>query len=115
KEEEEREERSEGEEQEDKDKNPRHSIFERVASSVRFPSFRRAVHGPEVRQQPMGQEESELPSDKELERSLTLTAFQNQPGRLSPLPASGRKKQRFLESLSMLWTFSTLLYLQLSG
>ncbi|MED6277533.1 hypothetical protein CHARACLAT_014409 [Characodon lateralis] len=88
KEEEEREERSEGEGQEDKDKNPRHSIFERVASSVRFPSFRRAVHGPEVRQQPMGQEESELPSDKELERSLTLTAFQNQPGRLSPLPAS---------------------------
>ncbi|KAM4723305.1 connector enhancer of kinase suppressor of ras 1 isoform 3-T3 [Anableps anableps] len=87
KEEEERQESSQEEEQEDKDENPRHSIFERVAASVRSLSFRRAVHGPEVRQQPMGQEESELPSDKELERSVTLAAFQNQQGRLSPLPA----------------------------
>ncbi|XP_054909261.1 connector enhancer of kinase suppressor of ras 1 isoform X2 [Poeciliopsis prolifica] len=79
---------SEGEEPEDKEESQRHSIFERVAASVRSLSFRRAVHGPEVRHQPMGQEESELPSDREQERTVTLAAFQNHPGRLSPLPAS---------------------------
>ncbi|KAM6969022.1 connector enhancer of kinase suppressor of ras 1 isoform 2-T2 [Tautogolabrus adspersus] len=84
KEEEETEERSEEEEED----NPRHSIFERVAASVRSLSFRRAVHGPEGAQQPMGQEESELSTDKEQE-SLTLTSYQNQQGGLSPLSASG--------------------------
>ncbi|XP_007561163.1 connector enhancer of kinase suppressor of ras 1 isoform X1 [Poecilia formosa] len=88
KEEEERRGSSDEEEPEDKEENQRHSIFERVAASVRSLSFRRAVHGPEVRQQPMGQEESELPSDREQERTVTLAAFQNRPGRLSPLPAS---------------------------
>ncbi|GLD67789.1 connector enhancer of kinase suppressor of ras 1 isoform X1, partial [Lates japonicus] len=87
KEEEEKEERSE--EEEESEDNPRHSIFERVAASVRSLSFRKAVHGPEVSQQPMGQEESELPSDKELEDSLTLTSYQNQQGGLSPWSASG--------------------------
>ncbi|XP_073338830.1 connector enhancer of kinase suppressor of ras 1 [Pagrus major] len=89
KEEEEKEERSEEEEEEEEEENPRHSIFERVAASVRSLSFRRAVHGPEVQQQPMGQEESELPSDKDPEGSLTLTSYQNQQGGLSPLSASG--------------------------
>ncbi|XP_060919709.1 connector enhancer of kinase suppressor of ras 1 isoform X2 [Labrus mixtus] len=85
-EEEETEERSEGEEED----NPRHSIFERVAASVRSLSFRRAVHGPDGAQQPMGQEESELPTDEEQERSLTPTSYQKQQGGLSPLSASGR-------------------------
>ncbi|XP_015235498.1 PREDICTED: connector enhancer of kinase suppressor of ras 1 [Cyprinodon variegatus] len=99
KEEEEKEEKSEEEEQQDKDENQRSSIFERVAASVRSLSFRRAVHGPEVRQQPMGQEESELPSDKEPERGLTLTAFQNQQGRLSPLPAFESNSDRLSPNL----------------
>ncbi|XP_042243817.1 connector enhancer of kinase suppressor of ras 1 isoform X1 [Thunnus maccoyii] len=90
---EEKEERSEEEEEEEEEKdeeeNPRNSIFERVAASVRSLSFRRAVQGPEVNQQPMGQEESELAFDKELEGSLTLTSYQNQQGGLSPLSASG--------------------------
>lgn len=55
---------------------------------------RRAVHGPEVQQQPMGQEESELPSDKDPEGSLTLTSYQNQQGGLSPLSASGKKNTK---------------------
>ncbi|XP_042356683.1 connector enhancer of kinase suppressor of ras 1 [Plectropomus leopardus] len=89
KEEEEKEERSEEDEEEDEE-NPRHSIFERVAASVRSLSFRKAIHGPEVQQQPMGQEESELSSDREREGSLTLTSYQSQEGRLSPrLSASG--------------------------
>lgn len=88
KEEEEGEERVEEEDQEEKDENPRHSIFERVAASVRSLSFRKAIHGPEVQQQPMGQEESEFPSDKDLERSGSLAVIQNQQGRSSPLPAS---------------------------
>ncbi|XP_029982935.1 connector enhancer of kinase suppressor of ras 1 isoform X2 [Sphaeramia orbicularis] len=87
------EEEEEGEEEEEEgreeEQNPRHSIFERVAASVRSLSFRRAIHGPEVQQQPMGQEESELPSDKELEGGLTVTSYQNQQGGLSPLSASG--------------------------
>ncbi|XP_043997997.1 connector enhancer of kinase suppressor of ras 1 isoform X2 [Gambusia affinis] len=78
----------EEEEPEDKEANQRHSIFERVAASVRSLSFRRTIHGPEVRQKPMGQEESELPSEREQERTVTLAAFQNQSGRLSPLLAS---------------------------
>lgn len=40
KEEEERDERSEEEEEKDEEENPRHSIFERVAASVRSLSFR---------------------------------------------------------------------------
>ncbi|XP_029973176.1 connector enhancer of kinase suppressor of ras 1 [Salarias fasciatus] len=89
KEEEENEERSEEEEEEKEEENPRHSIFERVAASVRSLSFRRAVQGPEVQQQPMGQEESELSPEKEQEGGLTLTSYQNQQERLSPLSASG--------------------------
>ncbi|XP_071353668.1 connector enhancer of kinase suppressor of ras 1 isoform X2 [Trachinotus anak] len=85
----EKDERSEEEEEKDEEENPRHSIFERVAASVRSLSFRKAIHGPEVHQQPMGQEESELSSDKELEGSLTLTSYQNQQGGLSTLSASG--------------------------
>ncbi|KAM7403207.1 hypothetical protein PAMA_003908 [Pampus argenteus] len=79
----------EEEEAKDEEENPRNSIFERVAASVRSLSFRKAVHVPEINQQPTGQEESELSSDKELEGGLTLTSYQNQHGRLSPLSASG--------------------------
>ncbi|XP_068437281.1 connector enhancer of kinase suppressor of ras 1 isoform X2 [Clinocottus analis] len=82
----EEEERSEGEEDEE---NPRHSIFERVAASVRSLSFRRAIQGPQVHQQPMGQEESELSSDREGEERLTLTSYQSQQGALSPSSALG--------------------------
>lgn len=39
----------------------------------------------------MGQEESDLPSEKELEGGLTLTSYQNQQGGLSPLAATGKK------------------------
>ncbi|XP_077394231.1 connector enhancer of kinase suppressor of ras 1 [Festucalex cinctus] len=62
---------SEEEEDEGEDDNPRNSIFERVAASVRSLSFRRAVQGPELTEEPMGQEESELSADKELEGRLT--------------------------------------------
>ncbi|XP_061599874.1 connector enhancer of kinase suppressor of ras 1 isoform X2 [Cololabis saira] len=90
KEEEERDQRSEGEEEkDDKEDNPRHSIFERVAASVRSLSFRRAVHGPEVNQPPMGPEESEFNCDKEQEGSLTVISYPTQQDRLSPLSASG--------------------------
>ncbi|XP_035850867.1 connector enhancer of kinase suppressor of ras 1 isoform X6 [Sander lucioperca] len=88
KEEEEKEERSE-EEEEDEEGNPRHSILERVTASVRSLSFRKAIHSEEVHQQPMGQEESELSSDRELEGSPSLTSYQSQQGRLSLLSASG--------------------------
>ncbi|XP_057714954.1 connector enhancer of kinase suppressor of ras 1 isoform X2 [Corythoichthys intestinalis] len=66
-----KEESSEEEEEEEGEENLRHSIFERVAASVRSLSFRRAVQGPQVTEQPMGQEESELSADKELEGSLS--------------------------------------------
>ncbi|XP_019743781.1 connector enhancer of kinase suppressor of ras 1 [Hippocampus comes] len=69
-----KEESSEEEEEEGEEDNPRHSIFERVAASVRSLSFRRAVLGPEVTEDPMGQEESELSTDKELEGRLTPQA-----------------------------------------
>uniref|UniRef100_UPI0037E76DB0 connector enhancer of kinase suppressor of ras 1 n=1 Tax=Semicossyphus pulcher TaxID=241346 RepID=UPI0037E76DB0 len=95
-EEEETEERSEDEEEEED--NPRHSIFERVAASVRSLSFRRAIQGPEVAQKPMGQEESELSAEKEQEGGLTLTSYQNQQAGLSPLSASGSE---FSESLRL--------------
>ncbi|KAM8913874.1 connector enhancer of kinase suppressor of ras 1 isoform 2-T2 [Spinachia spinachia] len=81
----EEEERSEEEEDEE---NPRHSIFERVAASVRSLSFRKAVHGPEVHQQPMGQEESEFFSDREVVGRLTRTSYHSQQGGLSPTSAS---------------------------
>ncbi|XP_076021633.1 connector enhancer of kinase suppressor of ras 1 isoform X2 [Genypterus blacodes] len=67
----EKDEEDEQEEEDEEEDNPRHSIFERVAASVRSLSFRKAVHGPEVSQRPVGQEESELASDRELEGSLT--------------------------------------------
>ncbi|XP_056281881.1 connector enhancer of kinase suppressor of ras 1 isoform X2 [Pseudoliparis swirei] len=82
----EEEERSEGEEDEE---NPRHSIFDRVAASVRSLSFRRAIQSPGVQQQPMGQEESELSSDREDEERLTLTSYHSQQGALAPTSASG--------------------------
>ncbi|XP_075874011.1 connector enhancer of kinase suppressor of ras 1 isoform X3 [Nelusetta ayraudi] len=82
-EEEEEQQEEEAEEQTDEEENPRHSLLERVAASVRSLSFRRAIHGQEVPQQPMGQEESELASDKELEGSFT--SYQDQQGVLSPL------------------------------
>ncbi|CAG5866532.1 unnamed protein product [Menidia menidia] len=85
---EEREESSEEEEEKDEEENPRHSIFERVAASVRSLSFRRAVQEPEGQQQPMGQEESDFCSGKEQEGSLNLTSYQNLQERLSPLSAS---------------------------
>ncbi|KAG8013313.1 Connector enhancer of kinase suppressor of ras 1 [Nibea albiflora] len=76
-EDEEKEERSDKEEERDEEEGKRLSVFERVAASVRSLSFRRAIHGPEVQQQPMGQEESEL-VDKELEGT-----YQTQQGLLS--------------------------------
>ncbi|XP_072221072.1 connector enhancer of kinase suppressor of ras 1 isoform X2 [Leuresthes tenuis] len=85
---EEREERSEEEEEKDEEENPRNSIFDRVAASVRSLSFRKAVRGPEVQQEPMGQEESELFFDRELEGSLDPTSYRNKQERLSPLSAS---------------------------
>ncbi|XP_054653432.1 connector enhancer of kinase suppressor of ras 1 isoform X2 [Dunckerocampus dactyliophorus] len=77
----------EEEEEEGEEDNPRHSIFERVAASVRSLSFRRAVQGPEVTEEPIGQEESELSADKELEGGLT--PYQDQQEDSSLLSASG--------------------------
>ncbi|XP_037341760.2 connector enhancer of kinase suppressor of ras 1 isoform X1 [Pungitius pungitius] len=83
----EEEERSEEEEDEE---NPRHSIFERVAASVRTLSFRKAVYGPEVHQQPMGHDETEFFSDREVVGRTTRTSYHSQQGGLSPTPASAR-------------------------
>nr|XP_040055792.1 connector enhancer of kinase suppressor of ras 1 isoform X1 [Gasterosteus aculeatus aculeatus] len=77
----EEEERSEEEEDEE---NPRHSIFDRVAASVRSLSFRKAVHGPEIHQQPMGQEE--FFSDRQVVGRST--SYHGQQGGLSPTAAS---------------------------
>lgn len=44
--------------------------------------YRRAVQGPEVQQQSMGQEESEISSVKELEENLSLTSYQSRQGAL---------------------------------
>ncbi|XP_029349549.1 connector enhancer of kinase suppressor of ras 1 isoform X2 [Echeneis naucrates] len=86
---EEKEKESEEEEEKNEEENPRHSIFERVAASVRSLSFRKATQGPETHQPPMGQEESELSSNKELEGTLALSSYQHQQGGLSALSASG--------------------------
>lgn len=51
---------------------------------------RRAIQGPEITQQPMGQEESEFATGKESDSSLA--PYQNQQGGLSPL--SGEKTLR---------------------
>ncbi|CAL9687224.1 unnamed protein product [Knipowitschia caucasica] len=64
--EEEEEVRSEASDEEED--NPRHSIFERVAASVRSLSFRRAVQGPEG---PRAVEEPVLPSERSSDRSLS--------------------------------------------
>ncbi|KAK6304154.1 hypothetical protein J4Q44_G00247400 [Coregonus suidteri] len=80
KEEEEEEEEEEGEEE----GNQRHSVFERVAASVRSLSFRAAVQGP-VDIQPMGQEKSELSSDRGLDGSLIYTSHPVHQGDLSYL------------------------------
>ncbi|KAM8833835.1 connector enhancer of kinase suppressor of ras 1 isoform 2-T2 [Synchiropus picturatus] len=95
-EEEERSEEEEGAaEEEEEEENPRYSIFERVAASVRSLSFRRAVQGPEVTPPPTGQEESELTSDKDLDGSFTLASSQ-----LSPQSASGEDISRLSPGLS---------------
>ena len=52
-------------------------------------SSRKAIHGPEVQPRPMGQEESELSSERGLEGTLTDTSQYDQQGRLSPPPNSG--------------------------
>lgn len=65
------------------------------------PAPRRAIHGQEVTQQPVGQEESELASDKELEGSFT--SYQDQQGALSPL--SGERGHNCLAE----WCFVELL------
>lgn len=57
-------------EEEEEEDNQRHSIFERVAASVRSLSFRSAIQGP-VRSQAIGQEASELPADTGLDSSVT--------------------------------------------
>ncbi|XP_026195773.1 connector enhancer of kinase suppressor of ras 1 isoform X2 [Anabas testudineus] len=73
------EEKEEAEEDKYEEENPRHSILERVAASVRSLSFRKAVQGPEIHQQHIEQEESGLSTDA-LEKK--------QQGRLSPLSAT---------------------------
>uniref|UniRef100_A0A4W5NHJ2 Connector enhancer of kinase suppressor of Ras 1 n=1 Tax=Hucho hucho TaxID=62062 RepID=A0A4W5NHJ2_9TELE len=60
------------EEEEEEEGNQKHSVFERVAASVRSLSFRAAVQGP-VDIQPMVQEKSELSSDRGLDGNLTYT------------------------------------------
>lgn len=74
-----------------------------VISFLVFLHPRRAIHGPEVNQRPIGQEEAELATDKELEGSLTLTSYQNQQGGLSPLSVSGKKTQSEPEAFSKLF------------
>ncbi|CAB1334914.1 unnamed protein product, partial [Coregonus sp. 'balchen'] len=76
----------EEEEEGEEEGNQRHSVFERVAASVRSLSFRAAVQGP-VDIQPMGQEKSELSSDRGLDGSLIYTSHPGLEGsRLSPGP-----------------------------
>ncbi|KAK1893945.1 Connector enhancer of kinase suppressor of ras 1 [Dissostichus eleginoides] len=71
-------------------RNPiRLSSRQRVAASVRSLSFRKAIHGPEVHQQPAGQEESELFSDSQLDGTLNLPSYQSHQGGRSPQSASG--------------------------
>ncbi|XP_046903230.1 connector enhancer of kinase suppressor of ras 1 [Hypomesus transpacificus] len=57
-------------EKEDEEDNPRHSIFERVAASVRSLSFRSAIQGP-PHSQLVGQEEAELPGDTRSDNIVT--------------------------------------------
>lgn len=64
--------KEEEEEEEQDEGNQKHSVFERVAASVRSLSFRAAVQG-QVDIQPVGQEKSELSSDRGLDGSLTYT------------------------------------------
>lgn len=63
-----------------------------LAISVSAFHHRRAIHGPETQQLPMGQEESELALDQDAEGSLTLTSYQDHQGGLSSLSASGEGK-----------------------
>ncbi|XP_076151676.1 connector enhancer of kinase suppressor of ras 1 isoform X2 [Alosa pseudoharengus] len=69
----------EAEPEEEEDEERRHSIFERVAASVRSLSFRSAVSGPEARQL-MGQEEPEFPSDSGVDDRGTNTSHLNHRG-----------------------------------
>lgn len=71
------------------------------ASNVSFiqsvlSTLRRAIQGPEAQQQPMGQEESELASDQDVEGSLTLTSYQDHQGGQSPLSASGERTRSWI-------------------
>ncbi|KAM9786422.1 connector enhancer of kinase suppressor of ras 1 [Syngnathus typhle] len=70
--------------------NLRHSIFERVAASVRSLSFRRAIQGPEVTagEQPMGQEESELSANNQVEGRLTPQGALSVSGEFESLAGS---------------------------
>lgn len=56
---------------------------------------RKAIHGPEITQQPMGQEESDLAWDKE-EEEEGLASYPNQQGALSPLSGEGAQFFFFL-------------------
>ncbi|XP_031435748.1 connector enhancer of kinase suppressor of ras 1 isoform X2 [Clupea harengus] len=73
------EEAEEEEEEEEEEDEKRHSIFDRVAASVRSLSFRSAVHGPEARQL-MSREESELTSDSGVDETGTYTSHLNHKG-----------------------------------
>ncbi|XP_026160614.1 connector enhancer of kinase suppressor of ras 1 isoform X2 [Mastacembelus armatus] len=79
----------EEEDEEKYEESLRHSIFDRVAASVRSLSFRKAVHGPEIHKQHIGQEDSELALGKDRE------GCQKQQGLLSPSSASGEFEQGF--------------------
>ncbi|XP_072313969.1 connector enhancer of kinase suppressor of ras 1 [Eucyclogobius newberryi] len=123
------EEESRSEPSDEEEDNPRHSIFERVAASVRSLSFRRAIQGPEgdrraiqgpegerraiqgpegdrraiqgpevgqqqqqqQQQQHMGQEESDLPSERRLQSLSAEGDFEGQEGFLSPRGRSPRR------------------------
>ncbi|XP_055720218.1 CNK3/IPCEF1 fusion protein-like [Salvelinus fontinalis] len=90
--------KEEEEEEEEEEGNQKHSLFERVATSVRSLSFRAAVQGP-VDIQPMGQEKSELSSDRGLDGSLTYTlcprGSQGDISYLSSGEAEGLEGSRF--------------------
>ncbi|KAJ3613428.1 hypothetical protein NHX12_019677 [Muraenolepis orangiensis] len=62
----------------------KHSVARQSSSSAAT----QAIQGPEERQSPMGQEESEL-SDRGMEGTLTVTSQYDQQGSLSPFSSAG--------------------------
>ncbi|KAL2098455.1 hypothetical protein ACEWY4_004935 [Coilia grayii] len=78
----------EEEEEEEEEDEKRHSIFERVAASVRSLSFRSAVHGPEA-QRLMGQEGSENPSDSSVDETGRNTPLNHKGAESEELEVSG--------------------------